>query len=99
MATLEVTEFAGMANAGGHMVPTGSLPALNTQLIAFSGTATNFAAFSTNTTFVRLHTDASCRVNVDAQPTATQNGLRLAANQTEYLGVRRGGVLSVIASV
>jgi len=99
MPILEVTEFAGMANAGGHVVPTGSLPALGTQFMTFSGTATSFAAFGSSTTFIRLHTDASCRVNVDTQPTATNLGIRLAANQTEYLGVRRGGVLSVIASV
>lgn len=97
MANLYVAEFPSVSNVGGHLVPTGSLPPLVEQFIAISGVSQQLAAFHEKTTFIRVHCDGACFIAVGSNPTASTTGLRLATNQTEYFGVRRGDILAVVA--
>jgi hypothetical protein len=54
------------------------------QTVAIGGSSAQSTALKNNTQLVRLHTDAICSVLFGANPTATANNQRLAANQTEY---------------
>jgi hypothetical protein len=56
------------------------------------------AAFGNLTRVVRIHCDATtpCSIAFGANPTATANSKRLAANATEYFAVRPGDMVAVI---
>lgn len=99
MASLYITEYAGLAVMDGTQVQCGQEPALQTQKLAI-GAEVDSTAFHAQTRFVRLHTDAICSVKFSsgAAVNATTNDTRLAANQTEFFGVQPGGNLSVISN-
>lgn len=87
MAVLYITEFAQSGQYGGSNIPVGQEIKTADQTVAISGTSAQSSAFQSNTTLIRLHTDAICSVNIGTSPTATATNRRMAANQTEYLGV------------
>jgi hypothetical protein len=92
MATLYVTEYSGVAFAqiGGNYVAVPQEPPVADQAVSIPGTS---AAFNVQTILVRLHTDAICS-RLFGGSASTSNG-RMAANQTEYHGVRAGSGLTV----
>ena len=89
MSVLYITEYIDID--GARQVP--REPALASQTVAIGATSTTSNPFNYQTTVVRLHTDAICSVNVGwpgtaASPlTATIANSRMAAGQTEYVGV------------
>lgn len=94
MASLYITEYPHLF--GLHSpVPVGAPSA--TQKITI-GASTQSAAFSTNTRLVRLHTDGICSIVLGANPTATTNDARFAANQTEFWGVAGGDKVAVVTN-
>lgn len=99
MPHLYVSEYSHQArDADGATLPSGREPAVTTQKVAIGGTSTQSAAFSERTQFIRVHADAICSVAFGADPTATAGAMRLAANQTEFIGVRAGDKLAVITN-
>lgn len=98
MAVLFISEYDNVARDNVGMVQAGQEPAIATQTVAIGGASAQSAAFNANTKFVRLHTDAICSVAFGANPTATASTARMAANQTEFFGVRPGQKVAVISN-
>ena len=94
MASLYITELTDGAGA----LQAAQLPALNAQKLTISATHAQSTAFKTGTKLIRLHTDTVCHILVGDDPTATTANLRMAADTTEYFGVKAGQKLSVIAT-
>ncbi len=97
MATLYISEF-GDNGVAQRNVQVASKPALTTQTVAISASSAQSAAFSSQTTYIRVHTDVICSTVVGANPTATTAGERLAADNTEYFRVQPGHKIAVIAN-
>ncbi|HEV7237388.1 MAG TPA: hypothetical protein VGN15_14465 [Ktedonobacteraceae bacterium] len=95
MATLYVTEFGAAGIAGNFPIGVAQQLPTAEQTVAISGASAQSAVFNTNTTLVRLHTDAICSVEFGANPTAAATKMRMAANQTEYFSVPRGSNFKV----
>lgn len=87
-----VTEYGGVANG----LSVGQGPAINTQVIDFSGGAAATTAFTENTRFVRVYVDSYCSVAEGTSPVATTSSKQMAADSSEYWGVRPGDKLSFI---
>ena len=99
MAVLDITEYQFIARDGrGSFVPTGMEPALTTQQLAIGAGSVASNAFNENTTLVRIHADAPCRIEINPAPTASAASKRMAAGQTEYFGVRAGHKVAVITT-
>lgn len=98
MAVLDITEYQFIARDGrGSFVPTGMEPAITTQQLAI-GVNVVSNAFNENTTLVRVHADAPCRIEISPAPTATAASKRMAGGQTEYFGVRAGHRIAVVST-
>src|SRR5574343_1500902 len=98
MATLYISEYSQAGIAGPGMLPVANEPGVTTQTVSIGGTTAQSSAFGATTRFVRIHTDAICSIAFGSNPTATTSKLRLAANQTEYFGVRPGDKVAVITN-
>lgn len=91
MATLYICEYqtAAWTTAGG--LPSAQEPPIAEQTVAIGGTSAPSVVFNVATRFVRIHTDVVCSIKFGAAtPTAAATNKRLAANSTEYFGVRGG---------
>lgn len=66
--------------------------------ITTTGTSAQSAAFAPATKLVRIHTDGIISVKFGAAPTADVNTKRMAANTTEYFGVRPGDKVALITN-
>ncbi len=95
MATLYVTEFNAIGGGGNFPVAGAFWPAVAQQTVAIGGSSTQSNAFNANTTVIRVHTDAICSINIGTNPTATATTARMAAGQTEYFSVPRGGAYKI----
>lgn len=92
MAVLYVTEYIN-TNAQ-NTYP--NEPSTATQTVAIGSTSTATTnAFQSNTTLVRLSTDAVCSVSFGTSPTATVTSQRLAANTDRLVTVPQGSGLKV----
>lgn len=99
MAILDVTEYSSLStDTVGNQVMTGQEPCLLNQQVAIGGSSAQSAAFGDTTKFVRVHADAACRVSLGSNPTASATSMRIGAGGTEYLGVRPGLKIAVIAT-
>lgn len=88
MANLYISEYAAVGLSSYGPMPIAVEPALVEQVIAYTGTSAQSAAFSANTRYIRVHTDSICSVLVGVNPTAVATTCkRLNANQTEYFAV------------
>lgn len=88
---LDVSEYADLGrDATGQMLSAGLEPSIANQQVANGGASAQSAAFNAKTKFVRLHTDANCRIEFGDNPSATGASKRMAAGQTEYFGVQPG---------
>lgn len=98
MASLYVREYRDVATSVmAADVPAGAEPAATDQKLTISGSAAASSAFTATTYFVRVHTDVVCHVEFGDSPTATTSSARMAANQTEFFGVKPGHKVSVIS--
>ena len=97
MAFLWISEYASMPVQAGKFLGVADEPALVVQpRLAIGGASAASFVFDKSTKFVRLHTDAICSVKFGA--VATLDDARLAANATEFFGVRGGDTVNVIAN-
>ena len=100
MAFLYITEYARQALDYRGIVAAGEEPAITVQKIAIAAGSTSSAAFNAKTRFVELHTDAVCHVRFGAAPqTAVITDKRMAANQTQFFGVKPGDIVANLAGV
>lgn len=98
MAILYVTEFRGLASQ-----PNDTAQAVhgtpNAEQTLVVGAVTPSAPVQPTTTIVRLHTDSICSFKIGPTGTvATTSSARMVAGQTEYLGIKPGDIVSVIAN-
>jgi hypothetical protein len=100
MPTVDITEYERLAGDGdGDIIPSGLEPSYRNQQLTPGATAVTSQPLGENTRFVRIHTDSVIRLRVGANVVADQTSMRLGAGQTEFLGVRPGGLtVSIIAS-
>jgi hypothetical protein len=99
---LDITEYRELAtDSFGHPIPTGVEPANAQHQVAITGGSVQSSGLAVGTRLVRLHTDVACRVEFGKNPTATSASKRLAANSTEFFGVRQhsDGSLTKIAVI
>jgi len=102
MAILYITEYIDID--GTRQVPTE--PPLKEQTVAITAGSLASSPFQPSTTVIRVTTDAICSVLVGGSniagtvvnPTATATSGRMAANQTEYRGVKGGQSIAVITN-
>lgn len=99
MALLNIREYATMAQVIGG-APMAQEPALARQNVSIGGGSTPSNPFNVLTRYVRVETDAICRIEFGQAPTADGLSARMAANQTEYFAVPEGGgyAVAVISS-
>jgi len=100
MANLSIEECSALLedNAGNH-VPILPAPPLAVQNVTFS-TATQSAAFNTQTRIVRFISDADCYILFGSNPTATAANAGYHAADVEYFRrVHPGDKLSVYDGV
>jgi len=92
MAVVYVAEFVSVGGTGNFPIAGAMVAPVAQQTIAIGTVSAPCAsAFSANTYFVRVHTDAICCISFGTTPTvSTTTGMRLAANQTEYFAVPIG---------
>lgn len=96
MAKVYITEFATQCrDASGRNLGIAMEPMVATQVVAIGGTTAQSAAVNALTTFVRIHTDAICSIELGTDPAATANTRRMAAGSTEYFGVPLGKAYKV----
>jgi hypothetical protein len=99
MPTLDITEYDGLAfDQLGKLIMTGMEPSVLNQQVEISNTSAQSDAMGDTTRFVRLHADVPCRIAVGVDPTASSASMRVGAGGTEYLGVRPGLKIAVIAT-
>ena len=99
MAVVFISEYDVMPVLDGRSIPTGAEPAIVQQTVAIGAGSLQSAAFNSQTKFVRVHTDAICSYNFGLNPTATAVTPRLAANSTEFFGVKAGHRVAIITNV
>lgn len=99
MAILDITEYDSLAyDSAGKLVMTGMEPCHLNQQVDITAGSLQSAAFGDTTRFVRIHADVPCRLAIGTNPTASAASMRVGAGGTEYLGVRPGLKLAVIAT-
>ena len=98
MAVLYIAEFSGLYAKGNQTGQMAITPPIAEQHVSIGMSSTASAAFNAATNLIRVHTDAICSIAFGASPTATANGMRLAANQTEYFAVQGGQEIAVITN-
>lgn len=96
MAVVYIWEFSEIVQRGPVMI--GKTPGVTTQTVNIGGASAQSAAFSRGTSYIRVHTDAICSINIGANAVASATTPRMAANTTEYFGVNPGDVLAVITN-
>lgn len=90
MALLDISQYDRMPVDGlGHSIPTGLEPQTAQVQVAIGAGSVQSAVFDQGTQFVRLHTDVACRIEFGVNPTAAATSKRMAANATEYFGVKK----------
>lgn len=95
-STLYIEEFAVRQSFGWQAAQT---PGVVSQTVAIGGSSAQSAAFNSQTTLIRVHSDVVCSVEIGgSNPTATTSSMRFAANQTEYFIVHPGDKLAVITN-
>ena len=96
---LDITEYALLArDDNGHVIAAGMEPAIKTQQVAIGATSLASLSFSQATRFLRIHADATCRLEFGGGPTASATSRRMPANGTEFVGVTPGTKVAVITS-
>ena len=106
MATLTICEYGAMPNPEGPKPQIALEPCIQTTTYAIGSTTAQSAAFTAGTVYIRVDTDAICRVEIGLNPTAlvgnsgaNTGSKRLQAGTIEYYGVVPGHKIAVIADV
>lgn len=98
MAKVYVSEYGGLAVGGMQVGQEASLTEYTISLSSVAAVATQ--AIDAATTIIRIHTDAICSIALVTSTTgaATTTNKRMAANATEYFGVKFGQHVTVISN-
>lgn len=91
MATLYITEFAGIALG----FPAPMTPPLAEQHVQISGSSVISAPFNAATTFVMVNCDTACNLAWGKTPVADALSQRMSANETRFYGVPLGQAFEV----
>lgn len=102
MSKLYIAEFAhtpGIVSVSGQPLQLPPVPPAVGQVLTYSATAAS-AAFTANTAYVRLVSDADCHLEFGAGSiSATVNSVvKLTAGLPEYFGVTPGHKVAAIAA-
>jgi hypothetical protein len=98
MAKAFITEFgARRKDSNGRTLPYPNHPPLASQAVSISDTSAQSAAFAEHTRFIRISADVECAYKVGENPTATTSDAVLAADEIEYIGVRGGDKVALVA--
>jgi len=99
MPKLDITEYSELSLTGrGSVIMAGQEPSFRNQQVDIGATSAQSESLSDVTKFVRIHSEAPCRVALGTDPTASSASMRMGAGGTEYLGVVPGIKIAVIAS-
>lgn len=98
MAKLYVTELKSLVMSDQGAVQVGKWPPEASQVVVIGGGSLSSAAFQGTTQFLRLESDVVCSFEVGANPTATANSARMAADSPEYIAVNPGDKIAVITN-
>lgn len=107
MATITIVEYAAATRIeGGVAVQAAQEPPLASKTYAIGASSAQSDALNLGTKFIRVDTDAICRIESGSNPTAlvantgTKTGSkRMTAGAVEYFGVVGGHKLAFIADV
>jgi len=91
MATLWISEYQDMGNAGGGIAQLAKEPGVTSQTVTYT-TATASTAFNGDTRFIRVIADAAVYLNFAG--TATAASLYIPSGQVEYFAVNAGSTVS-----
>lgn len=99
MAVVDISEYNELArDNAGIVLAAGKEPSSANQQVSITAGSLQSAAFADTTRFVRVHTDAACRVQFGTNPTAAATSKRMSAGQTEFFGVTPGMKIAVITT-
>jgi hypothetical protein len=90
MAKLYISEYATISALPNHSGQMPYEPPQAEQVIDFTSGAATSNPFRPLTRMVRLNCDATCSLLIGANPVATTQNGRLAADRTEFRGVPEG---------
>jgi hypothetical protein len=93
MSRMFISEYERMTEVtGGYRVAVGEEPSIAEQVITFTATAGQSAAFNVRTRFVRIEVDGIADILFGTNPTAVAGASkRLTAGQSEYFGINPNG--------
>jgi hypothetical protein len=98
MPKVFITEHYKPSMYAGQLLPVPAMPPIASQVVAIGGASAQSTAFNADTKLIGVHTDAICSIAIGANPTATADSRRLAANATEYFEVFPGHKIAVITN-
>lgn len=99
MTKAYVSEYSAMPQQAGELYQIGNEPSITVQVVDYTSGAATSAAFNAGTRFIRVHVDSIASFLVSAAGTsATTSAARMAANQTEFLGVQPTHKISFITN-
>jgi len=96
MAKLYIAEFERPRNQWVNIA--NAPPILEQTPVVIGAGSLQSAAFNAKTAMIRVATDAICSISIGANPTATVNTMRMAADQVEYFSVQPNQQIAVIAN-
>ena len=98
MAKVYLSEYQNISLTTNGLAQCASEPALATQVLDTTATHLS-AAFNTNTRYIRLNADGVVSYKISTAGTAAgTSDARLAANTSEYFGIKAGDKIDVIAN-
>ena len=96
---VDISEYSALArDIRNDAIQTGNEPARAMHQVAVGAGSVQSSVFDDATTLIRVHTDVACRIQIGSNPTAAATTMRLAANSTEFFGVKGGHRLAAITS-
>lgn len=101
MSKMYITEYGALGVLPNQLVVAAGLePKVTGQVVSFTGTHGESAAFNTNTRFVMIHVDGIASILFSAAGTAAtaNSDDRLAANETRFYAVSPGLKVSAVTS-
>lgn len=93
-----ISEYSRLGiTIAGVQPPISSEPSITDQAVDFSGGATQSAAFSATTYFIRVWCDAQASLAFGSNPTATTANMPIGAGAPEYFGVNPAQKMSAVS--
>lgn len=90
MATLWISEYESIGNAGGGIAQLAKEPSVTSQTITYTTSTAATTAFNDKTKFIRVIASADAYLAFGPAPTATATSLYLPSGTAEYFAVNSG---------